>query len=417
VHQGLVVISIFSRPKLSGVVSNSNVALRSLVAALLICCGRSSSAQIAGEFYLDKSAFVPGEPVFLYFKVANNGTNAENIQAADPYSFCSGYQVTVSSDRPPESSCSPVGVGGSCFSSSKLIPPGKSQVERLLLNFDNNLGIPGEYVVEATRQLPHASVDVDFFRASQDTLEVHSTLYFRVEQNRTPLAPHVFSPWINQLRSPDSMERREAARTLASLAPKFLEDTLLAFADHPEFRQFAPLAFHRLNTPKSMAAMAELLTKTEPGTFEHMTSADYLAKSADQQWFPLLLDIAQKKPQIGNYVDDAAELGGDQMLPALIELARSADREFTAINAVTAMGSTGSRAAVPILLGFLRDANPDIAERARFALRQLTHRTADADTEGSPQSEYPRWARWWAREGTTAPIYRVGDCGDLVPLP
>ena len=43
--------------------------------------------------------------------------------------------------------------------------------------------------------------------------------------------------------------------------PRFLEDTLLAFADSLELRRFAPLAFHRLNTPRSIAAMAHSLRK------------------------------------------------------------------------------------------------------------------------------------------------------------
>jgi HEAT repeat protein len=97
-----------------------------------------------------------------------------------------------------------------------------------------------------------------------------------------------------------------------------LEDTLLTFADNPEIREFAPLAFYRLNTPRSIAALAELLTKAKPGTFEHMKSADYLAEIGDQQWFPLLRDVAQQNPGISSYVDDAAELGGDKMLPTLI---------------------------------------------------------------------------------------------------
>ena len=105
----------------------------------------------------------------------------------------------------------------------------------------------------------------------------------------------------------------------------------------------------------SLGAMAELLRKAEPGTYEHTKSADYLADSGDQQWFPLLLEVAQKNARIASYVDDAAKLGGDRMLPALVALANSPDKEFARINAVTAMGFTSSRTAIPILLDFLQE--------------------------------------------------------------
>jgi len=168
---------------------------------------------------------------------------------------------------------------------------------------------------------------MDFFStaAIKDTLEVHTTVYFRVDQNASQ-DPKVFQHWLDQLRSVDPASRSEAARTLASVAPRSLENTLLAFADNPDLRQFAPLAFHRLNTPPSMVAMAELLRKAEPGTFEHVKSADYLAESGDLQWFPLLRDVAQKHANIANYVDDAAELGGDKMLPILTSLMSSPDK-------------------------------------------------------------------------------------------
>jgi len=206
-------------------------------------------------------------------------------------------------------------------------------------------------------------------------------------------------------------------RRISVIVEGQLEDVLLAFADNPEFREFAPLAFHRLNTQRSMKALANLVKKTEVGSYENIKSADYLAESNDPQWFPLLQDVAQKHAQISNYVDDAAELGGDGMLPTLVSLLSSPDKEFTRINAVTAMGSTGSRAAVPILLDLLKSSDTDIADRARYGLRMLTHRTPSDDQSESLQSEYPKWRQWWAREGSSAPIYKPTECGNLIPLP
>ena len=374
------------------------------------------SKNLSGRFYLEKSTFAQGEPIFLYFQVVNDGPTDEGFYPrGGPYHCLSDYRIRVSSDPHVVPSCEP-GVAGSCLEDDSAIHlrPAEKYTEHLLLNFEHEIGAPGEYSVEAERYPRHSG------------RRVHATIYFRVGPNT--IQPEAFRPWMDQLRSPDPTTRIEAARTLASLAPRSAEETLLSFADNPELGEFAPLAMHRLNTPRSMAAMADLLKRTEPRTFEQMESAEYLAESGDQQWFPLLLEVAQKNAGNASYVDDAAKLGGDKMLPALIALAggsrkklaaRSTDEEF-AQNAVAAMGYTGSRAAVPILLKFLESPDTVVADSARQGLRLLTHRTAGDprdDRNESPQSQHRKWSQWWAREGATAPIYKATECSDILPLP
>ena len=229
--------------------------------------------------------------------------------------------------------------------------------------------------------------------------------------------PASLQSFVDQLHAKSPEKRREAARTLGSLAPPALENVLIAFADSPEFRQFAPLAFHRLNTQRSMAAMAELLTKAQPGTYEHMTSADYLAQSGDIQWFPLLQEVGRNNARISNYVTDAAELGGEKMLPPLIELLKSPDKEFTRMNAISGLGYTHTRDAVPILIELLRSPDRNVIEYAEAALRILTHHSSSANPSQTLVSDYPKWSQWWARERATAPIYKSDNCADVTPLP
>ena len=202
---------------------------------------------------------------------------------------------------------------------------------------------------------------------------------------------------------------------MASIAPQSLEDTLLAFADNPEFQEFAPLALHNLNTPHSIRELANSLPKFDYS--ERIASVGYLADTGDAQWFPLLQRLAQANPGLRDYVDSAAQLGGDKILPTLIEWMQSPDVKFTRINAVTAMGYTGSRAAVPILIDLLRSSNPDISGRAQFALRLLTHHAACGSLADHPELEYSKWSRWWTSEGRSAPIYKPTECGDVTPLP
>jgi HEAT repeats len=384
--------------------------------ALLVCWPTIVLGQVTGRFYLEKETFAAGEPVFLYFEVTNSGTETQNVYKADPYSFCSGYQIHVSSDFASRSSCAPMVIGGSCASSDAPVEPGKTVTERILLNYEHKIGSHGQYEIEAERNLAVAPASEDFFRAKKGSLEVHTRLAFNVDESGVWGATDL-QPWVEQLHSTEPAQRQEAARTLASLAPKFLEDILLSFSDDPELRQWAPLAFQQLNTPRSLAALAKLLDTTEPGTYEHMKAADFLAESGDPKWFPRLLEVAQKNSKIANYVFDAAESGGDQILPTLQSMLQSSDTEFARPIAISALGYSGSRSVIPILLALLRDLDMGTSQRALYGLRQLTHRDIGGDHWfDNPQSQYSVWNKWWNAEGARAPIYKVTECNEIKPL-
>jgi PBS lyase HEAT-like repeat len=363
-------------------------------------------AQLNGEFYLEKTTFAPGEPVFLYFKLSNHGSSKVEIVNSDAEQpFCSGVSITVLRDPADPSAC-PIWADNSCEIDGRpprLSPllPGKSKIDRYLLNFQHEISTAGEYWVEAKH------VDVPG--------QMRAKLHFRVDGDVPAFPPSNFQPWVDQLKSTDQEKRLEAARTLASLAPPSLEAILLTFAANPEFRSYAPLAYHRLHSPRSMKAMAELMKASGRGTFEQMEAARYLAKSDDLQWYPLLLDAAQKNPRISAYPAYAAELGGVKMLPVLVDLARSPDSR---LQAVMAMGSTGSRAAIPILLELLKSPDEGTSDRASYSLHLLTHRTLVQDPQNHDrQAENISWSQWWKREGATAPIFKDTECGKPIPLP
>jgi hypothetical protein len=142
-------------------------------------------------------------------------------------------------------------------------------ISNLVLNFDHDINTPGDYRVEAK----HSG------RRNPTQRDVQAKLNFRVEQDTIP--PSQLQPWLDGLRSDDRSIRYEAARTLASVAPPSLEETLLGFINNPEFRKYAALAFHRLNSPRSMDAMAELMQG--PVTGEQIEAAQYLALSDNQR--------------------------------------------------------------------------------------------------------------------------------------
>lgn len=154
-----------------------------------------------------------------------------------------------------------------------------------------------------------------------------------------------------------------------------------------------------------------------PQTNEQIEAAHYLAETNDQRWYPLLRDAAEKNTRNDSYATTAAELGGERMLPVLVALEKSPDR-ITRMNAVGAMGSTRSRAAIPILLDLVKDPDVDVGDRAASALFRLTHRTSYQPLQPrNHPADYIKWSRWWESAGATAPIYRGSECAEAVPLP
>jgi hypothetical protein len=386
------------------------VKTRLLIAGLFACLSISAAAQVTGEFYLEKSEFARGEPVFLYFKISNQGPGT--MQVVAPYlgqPGCSGVLITVTSSSPPPSSCPDFSLN-SCTLNNSMgqaipLPPGHSHVDRFLLNFSYEINNPDDYQITAS----HAGFP---FLTSGDA---RADLSFRVDGDTSAYPPSKIQLWVDQLKSTNQEKRAEAAMTLASIAPVSLQATLLGFARNPEFSRFAPLAFHRLNTPESLQAMADLVKTAGPGSWEQLEASRYLAETGDQKWYPLLLDAAVKNGKIVGFPIYAAELGGPRMLPVLADLTKNPN---TRLPAIRALGSTDAREAVPILLEFLKSPERDIFYGAEYSLRQLTHHTSGQDPQSrGTQTEYENWAQWWQLDSASAPIYKDTECEKAIPLP
>ena len=388
-------------------------------------------AQVTGTFSLEKSTFAPGEPVFLTLTLHNEGKDSAEVHTADPYSFCSGYKIHITRDAAPEAACFQAS-GGSCLSGALSLGPGASHTERLLLNYRNNsqgdlqapVSLPGNYTVDASREIAYAPFGSNSrVYTAPDHSEVHQTFRLSVD-NTLELSPTVYAPYIQQLDSKNDQVRREAARALATLAPPALEPLLLTFAtskDHV-LKQFAPLALANLATKASLAALAQMLLYTEPGSYEYMTAAEKLGKTHDLAWLPLLLEVANQHGAM--YLSYAAESGGDAAIPALLTRLHNRDPN-TRNAAIYALGRTGSRAAVPLLISLLglqanqeKGHGEDAAISANAALMQLTHVYAEQGPSGNAiPSWQSRWQHWWRTSGSSATIYRPGECVADAKLP
>lgn len=232
------------------------------------------AGQTSGRFYLEKDYYALSEPIFVDFQVVNNGPKPATFHFGDPYSIepmCSPYRITVSTDldvQRPKLSCPPRALSIGCGDLNVVLQPGESRVDRILLNVRYDIHTAGRYTVQAAYGFPFAG-------RPADAPEAHAAFDFLVVEK--PVDEKMLQPWVDQLQSTDPWKRLQAARTLASVAPRSLEDTLLAFANDQWIRAYAPMALHRLNTPRSLAALKDLVANTAPGTWEHRKAVEYLA--------------------------------------------------------------------------------------------------------------------------------------------
>jgi hypothetical protein len=115
------------------------------------------------------------------------------------------------------------------------------------------------------------------------------------------------------------------------------------------------------------------------------------------------------------YLPYAAESGGDAAIPALLARLHTPDAN-TRGAVINALGNTGSRAAVPLLISLLGSQAKDedwqnTAISVNVALRQLTHVYAEQSPGGtSIQSWRSRWHSWWLTSGPTSTIYKPAEC-------
>src|SRR5437867_1606390 len=112
------------------------MAVRKLI-LIVLWCSSWASGQLSGRFFLDKETYARGEPVFLHFEVINRGTVAVEIGDDDPYTWCGGYLVKVSSDPGPVPSSLPDSIQEGCGPNTVVLAPGEEIHRRILLNFEH----------------------------------------------------------------------------------------------------------------------------------------------------------------------------------------------------------------------------------------------------------------------------------------
>lgn len=401
-------------------------ATRCCAAASVLCLlpWGSALAQLQGSFSMEKQKYEVGEPVFVAFELKNIGEESVQFVRGDRYSTCGGYEIRVSSGPPLihfiHSSCDR-GITVSCVVAAQRLAPGEMRRERILVNFDHDLSKAATYEVHATWAVKYGPVtEGNSFPTGGQAFKAEANFQIQVtDGNPENLAP-AFQQYIADLSAKEEERRREAARVIGSLAPPFLEDTIISMADSPATLPFALMGLRRLNTSRSRETLAGFIQSNLGYSYWKERAIKYLSEMGDKKYFPLLLAVAknQQPNQARDYVLAAAELGGEDAFPYVVSLLESAD-PFSRANAIMALPRTGSRRAVPMLIEQLRNPNPDVGRLASSGLMELTHRTAAQDgrlVSDAVQSDYFKWMRWWSQNASSASIYGPNQCGEVEPL-
>ena len=383
-------------------------AISLFVCSAVVCA--QDAPPLSAKISMAKEEYLAGEPVYVHFEVTNTGKDAVQYSTGDPYSdACGGYVLRVSNGTSNSGSgnapvsCGPR-VNPECHGSSQILAPGETERQNILVNFAHDLSQPGEYEIDAVRTLKYSPVTGETILPSDaKTFRFESKLKIHLLHGDKDSLQRIYDVYVRNLRSSDEDIQRDAQRAIVSGAPPWLEETIEGMLRRYTSREFALLGLKNLNTARSREELAKIVKDTSELTPENEAAVTYLAEMGDKQYFPMVLEIAKKVPASEgvNYVMAAAELGGDDAVPYLQGLLASKDAATRSM-AVTALGKTGSRAAVPVLIDSMKGTkDPEFLKLAGSAMTELTHQSMQAE----------KWQGWWDDQGKGAKIYGEKDCG------
>jgi HEAT repeat protein len=395
-----------------------------LLAISLLAARPASAQELAASFYARRPVYVVGEPVWFVFEVTNKGNVPVHIEDSNPYGVCAldgGYYFDVPGARTLDRwRC---GYGGSCAGGgSKPLPPGATYTQRLLLNQWFVIDHPGKYHVSASRQLRFSGrVSSLGILLAPVSRSFKSEFEIAVVEGERAKVQRAFTPFLENLNSPEFELRVEAIETITAMASPFLEKTLIALANGPDsFAQGRAIpALGRLNTAESKRALAQLIEDRQP--YYSWQAIDALAQTGDRSYVPLLAELARESAWQNVAIPALGELGGPGVVSSLVPLVRyplgPPNEPPVQSLAIRGLASTGSPEAVPYLIEALRD--PLVHQDAVNALEQLTHLVIwnqkskhwlYAQDQATMERMAERWQRWWKLRGEKAKLYGPGDC-------
>lgn len=403
--------------------------LASLSGILFLSYAAAQTPELKVRLYPEKQTYLIGEPIFLNLDVVNH--SEKPVVLDNSFGKCEPDPTDViGARRRARAHWAPScygGTGGSCGHGNFELKPGEKVTEKIFLSGSFSLDEPGTYRVLAGRHIP---VYADLrSHAEVGTLEAASDFSIKVEQGSEEQLKSIFDQYTRDLAVKDSIVpggwdvNRYKARindvdAITTFAPAFLEDVILQLSEMPDWTLKTIPALGRLNTVRTRKRLEQLAEQAEKGWLSQ-PAVGALAYTRDPSVLPVLMRIGNTRnhPARSFAIWDTG-LYGEEAIPYLAGILKDSE-VYRKIDAVRALGATGSRAAVPVLISLLQTSEGILLRDVRIGLAQLTHFAVDGyPLDGIPRpDEWRRWRKWWEADGETAEIFDTEHCSQPLPLP
>jgi HEAT repeats len=402
----------------------------SLITAFLLLAVQAS-CQVKVAVLTSRAQYLEGEPISVIVRVTNVGS--------DPlgYDYCDGHVELAVVGQPrltPPKLWGCFGGGGSgsgCgIDHPPILLPGKGTDFTYLLR-DYQLR-PGEYVLQGSgkagvrwrfvgdyRPTGPAPVHASRFRDGDpvpgELFDQKITLNIRrANLGELKIA---FSPYVLDAGSWDPQVSYPARDAISEMAPPFLEKLISEFAANPYTASLAVKGLNRIDTNESRADLVKIFDKSvDLNIRESIVRALAETNSSDQlDFFAGLLPGHSSEPddRIRQWAVLAiGRLGGGHgvdLLSSFLNGASTRPSPWVRSVIATALSSSSSKSAIPILIDMYGDADGLVRNNVCGSLMSLTHRSW-CDGSGQTTRLQSSWRNWWQANGSFTKVYGPAEC-------
>jgi len=377
------------------------------IACVAFCAGCSGaySQELHGRFRPEKAAYMVGEPVFVVFELTNMNSNTVSVDDGACFQSFEAVAALQPTSNPGLYGCTGGGIAGSCAWGIVSLDSKETMSRRYLLP-KSLPDEPGDYDVEAKRSVQIYAKDRAYAPLYQQDIDSIITIHMVPVEREALVA--AYQGVLRDLSSAHAGEEWLAIQAVTDYPQPFLEDVVLNLSKNPQTAQAAIGGLRKLNTVRTKKRLAELAASDDEGIRQSAMTA--LGETNDPAYCDFMLQATNARRGYSASIAARAAglLCGEKALRELIR-GLQGENAIPAYEIAYALGNTGSRDAVPLLIDFLGQSDGGVRGAAEEALATLTHRT---DEPAGGDSAYLKWSRFWSLYGRSVQVFRPDECDE-----